>query len=100
MSAKSVYCNSEIPTEGCQADSAALDKIQLSGKVDAAFLRLSALEDAAQGNLLPVASIRIILLLTTAAAKAPVVEASTRAARVVSNIAVLPKSTIGNAPTA
>ena len=53
---------------------------------------------AAPTHLLPVASIWIILL--PAAAKTPVVEASTRAARVVPNVAVLPVSTIGNAATA
>merc|ERR1712032_1645639 len=67
-------------------------RIQLSGEVDAAFLRLSALEDAAQRNLLAVASIRIILLPT--AAKAPAVEASTGAA---ARIAVLAVPAVGNA---
>jgi len=72
-------------------------KIHRSGKVDAAFLRLSALEDAAQRNLLAVAPVWIILLPTVAAAKAPVVEAPTGAARVVSNVTVLSKPTVGNA---
>jgi len=71
-------------------------RIQLSGEVDAAFLRLSALEDAAQRNLLAV-SVWIILLTAAAAAKAPVVEAPTGAARVVSNVTVLSKPAVGNA---
>jgi len=92
------YSRLTLDREGCRLSISRPLKNQLSGKVDAAFLCLSALEDAAQGNLLPVASIWIILL--PAAAKTPVVEASTGAARVVPNVAVLPVSTIGNAATA
>jgi len=48
-------------------------------------------------HLLAVAPVWIILLPTVAAAKAPVVEAPTGAARVVSNVTVLSKPTVGNA---
>jgi len=62
---------------------------KFSRKVDAAFLGVPSLEDAAQGNLLAIASIRIVL--STAA--------KSRAASIVPNVTILPKTTVGNAPT-